>query len=234
MGNPQPSSKLSQQNRLLNKMGFIYSITSPIGKIYIGQTRRDVEKRKTEHFKCPGSCILLENAIKKYGQEQMKCEVLLEINDELLDEHEKKFIEMYNALEPNGYNIRSGGVAGIHSEQSRVRMRDAKLGEKNHNFGKPRSDEFKAKLSAAKSGEKHHFFGKKLSDEHKLALATAHRKSHAELPMYVVYVKPRPEQYQGSGYAVANHPTLKNKYFTSKKLLDDEKLNQALEYLHSA
>ena len=215
-------------------MGFIYSISSTSGKVYIGQTRREVEKRKTEHFKCPGSCILLENAIKKYGQAQMKCEVLLEINDGSLDEYEKKFIEMYDTLEPNGYNIRSGGAAGIHSEESRVRMREAKLGEKNHNFGKPRSDEFKLKVSFAKSGCKHHFFGKEFSEEHKVALATAHRKSHTDLPMYVVYVKPRPGQYQGPGYAVANHPTLKNKYFTSKKLSDDEKLNQALNYLHSA
>ena len=164
----------------------------------------------------------------------MKCEVLLEINDELLDEHEKKFIELYDTLEPNGYNIRSGGASGVHSEESRARMREAKLGEKNHNFGKPRSDDFKTKLSAAKSGEKHHFYGKTLTDEHKALLAVSHRKSHADLPMYVVYVKSRPDQYQCSGFAVANHPSLKNKYFTSKKLTDDKKLEQALQYLNSA
>ena len=49
--------------------------------------------------------------------------------------------------------------------------------------------------------------------------------------MYVVYVKERPQYYQSSGYAVVNHPTLKNKHFTSKKLSDEEKLKLALEYI---
>ena len=164
----------------------------------------------------------------------MIVEVLLETNDELLDEYEKRCIEVYNTLEPNGYNIRTGGSAGVHSIDSRMRMREAKLGEKNHNFGKPRSDEFKQKLSIAKSGEKHHFHGKELSAEHRLALSLAHKKSYPDLPMYVVYVKPRPEQYQCDGFAVVNHPTLKNKYFTAKKYSMDEKLNLAMTYLKSA
>jgi len=193
-----------------------------------------VEKRTTEHFKCPGSCILLEHAIKKYGHDKMSVEVLLEVNDSSLDDHEKKFIDLFDTLEPNGYNIRSGGETGKHSAESRVRMREAKLGEKNHNFGKPRSDETKENLSLAKSGEKHHFYGKEFSEEHKISLSLAHRKSHSDLPMYVVFVKARPEQYQNSGYAVTNHPTLKNKYFTSKKFSEDEKLQQAIQYLHSA
>jgi hypothetical protein len=49
--------------------------------------------------------------------------------------------------------------------------------------------------------------------------------------MYMVYVKERPAQWQSSGYAIANHPTLKNKYFTSKKLTDFDKYEMALAYL---
>ncbi len=44
-------------------MGFIYCITSPSGKKYIGQTTRDCTKRFKEHCKIPKSCIILENAI---------------------------------------------------------------------------------------------------------------------------------------------------------------------------
>jgi group I intron endonuclease len=213
-------------------MGFIYCITSPSNKIYIGQTIRSVPKRMTEHAKCEGSCILLENAIKKYSLECMKVEILLEVNDEMLDEYETMFINMYNSIEPNGYNIRSGGSSkSAHSELSRERMRTAKLGEKNHNFGKPRSDACKLAISEAKSGEKHHFYGKKFTEDHKLKLAKSHRKSDDVLPMYMVYVKARPEQYQAEGYAIVNHPTLKNKYFTSKKLSLDEKYNLANSYL---
>jgi hypothetical protein len=39
--------------------------------------------------------------------------------------------------------------------------------------------------------------------------------------------------YQSSEYAIVNHPTLKNKYFTSKTLHDSDKYNMAMEYLSS-
>jgi predicted GIY-YIG superfamily endonuclease len=68
-------------------MGYIYCITSPSGKKYIGQTIRSCEKRFDEHCKFPKSCILLENAIRKYGKDQMKFEILLMIDNELLDEY---------------------------------------------------------------------------------------------------------------------------------------------------
>jgi len=213
-------------------MGVIYKLTSPSGKSYIGQTKRPIEKRMKEHFKCPGYCIALENAIKKYS-DKMEYEVLLEVNDEQLNFYEIRMIQMYDTIEPKGYNIRTGGSVSQHSELSCERMRQAKLGDKNHNFGKPRSDEAKLAISAAKSGDKHHFYGKTLSDEHKIKLALSHRKSHLELPMYMVYVKERPAQWQSSGYAIVNHPILKNKYFTTKKLTDDEKYDLALSYLQA-
>jgi len=233
MGNPQPSSKLFKYKVLKLIMGFIYCITSPSGKQYIGQTRRNCDKRFNEHCKSPKSCILLENAINKYGKDNMKFEILLEINNEFLDKYESMYIDLLSTLEPNGYNIRSGGNNGIHSDESKQRMREAKLGERNHNYGQPRSDSTKLAISNAKSGEKHHFYGKTLSIEHKLELSKVHKKSHTELPMYVVYVKERPQNYQASGYAVINHPILKNKYFTSNKLSDDEKKKLALDYLNN-
>ena len=191
---------------------------------------RPIEKRMKEHFKCPGCCVALENAIKKYG-DQMEYEILLEVNDEQLNFYEARMIHMYDTMEPRGYNIRAGGRVSVHSVLSCERMRQAKLGEKNHNFGKPRTDDAKNAISAAKSGDKHHFYGKTLTQEHKIKLAISHRKSHSELPMYLVYVKERPAFWQSSGYAVVNHPILKNKHFTSKKLTDDEKYDLALSYL---
>jgi hypothetical protein len=52
-------------------MGIIYRIESPSGKSYIGQTKRCIEERWKEHTACRGSCILVENAIKKYGKDAM-------------------------------------------------------------------------------------------------------------------------------------------------------------------
>ncbi len=212
-------------------MGYIYCITSPSGKKYIGQTTRDYMKRFNEHCKIYGNCILLENAIAKYGKDAMKIEVLEEANDDQLDSLEIEYIEIFNTLEPNGYNVRTGGNISKHSAESRERMRQSKLGNKNHNYGKPRSDETKSAISIAKSGEKHHFYGQSFTEEHKLRLSASHKKYDTSLPMYIAYVKERPKYYQASGYVVINHPTLKTKYFTSKLYSEEEKLNMALEYL---
>lgn len=226
MGNPQPNPKLQKQ------MGYIYCLIFPSGKMYIGQTTRQLNIRISEHNRCYKGCLLLNNAIKKY--KEFNTEILLEVNNDKLDHYETIFIDIYNTIEPNGYNIRSGGSSNSkHNILSKQRMSDAKKGNKNHNFGKPRTDLTKAKLSIAKSGINHHFYGKTLSYDHKLKLSVSHKKSSPELPMYVVYIKERPLQYQQAGYAVLNHPYLKNKYFTSGKFTLEEKKNQALLYLNS-
>jgi group I intron endonuclease len=110
-------------------MGIIYCLTSPSGKKYIGQTKRSFDKRLKEHSNCAGNCIILENAIKKYGIDSFDYEILIEINDTLLDEYETKFIDLLDTLEPNGYNVRSGGKIAAHSELSKERMRQSKLGD---------------------------------------------------------------------------------------------------------
>jgi group I intron endonuclease len=213
-------------------MGVIYCLTSPSGKRYIGQTRRSFEKRLREHSSGSSGCIALTNAIQEYGISAFVCEVLLTVNDEHLDMYESRFIELYDTICPNGYNIRTGGSPGsLHCEESRERMRLAKLGDKNPNYGKPRSDSTKYAISSAKSGSKHHFFGKSLTHEHRTNLSKAHKS--VDLPMYMVKVKARPEHYTSDGYAIVNHPTLPNKYYTTKKLSSEEKYSLAYEYLQT-
>lgn len=213
----------------------IYLLRSPSNKVYIGQTKRDIKKRLWEHQNNKDS-VLLYNAIKEYGFDNFQVEILIYCNEIHLNEYEKKFIALYKSIFPNGYNIRSGGAAGsIHCDESRLRMSLSKLGEKNHNFGKVRTEMAKLNISNSKKGEKHHFYGKKLTEEHKLKCAISHRKNPDEknLPMYLTKVKPRPEKYIYGGYAITNHPKLKNKYFTSKKLSDSENYELALKYLNN-
>jgi len=214
------------------KMGYIYCLTSPSGKRYIGQTRRDIQKRLREHSKLLRGCVALNSAIQKYGFEKFQVEILLVVNDELLDEYEIKMIDSYQSLFPNGYNIRTGGsVNSRHCEESCERMRQSKMGSKNPNFGKPRSEKNKLAISQSKSGINHHFYGKSFSVEHKLKLSASHKSN--TLPMYLLEIKARPEHYTGDGYAIVNHPTLPNKYFTSKKLSKEEKYLLASKYLES-
>lgn len=219
----------------------IYRLTSPSGKSYIGQTIRTIEVRLYEH-ETRRECLLIYNAIQKYGIDKFEVDIIdeLDINSEReedctkLDDLEKRYINDFGTLEPYGYNVRIGGAKGSrHSDASRERMRQSKLGMKNHNYGNPREDLTKKRISDAKKGEKHHFYGKELTYEHKLNLSKSHKKE--DLPMYLVRLKERPApNYTGPGYAVINHPKLKTKYFTSKKLSMDKKLHLATTYLNTA
>ena len=214
-------------------MGYIYCITFPNSKMYIGQTKRSVEKRIKEHY-VQDNCRLISNAIQKYGKQHISVETLLEVNDKDLDIYEKKFISLLSTQYPNGYNLTDGcGNNIIYSEESRNKMSENKKGSKNYNFGKERTIETKKKISEQKSGEKHHFYNKSFSLEHKLNLSKSHKQEDDNLPMYMVKVKERPENYTSEGFAIINYPNLKCKYFTSKKLSLQEKYVLAYNYLYS-
>ena len=214
-------------------VGVIYCITSPSGKHYIGQTRRALAKRLKEHSTTQ-ECRFLAAAFLKYGFDNMKVTILMECHVDLLNVLEKACILGMNTMAPNGYNIRSGGRDGFHCEDSRNRMRIAKMGENNFNYGKPRTEITRSRISAAKKGEKHHFYGQKLAQDHLAKLSQAHQKQSQGLPMYITRVEARPSHYCGEGYAIPSHPTLPKKYFTSKKLTMETKLKLAIEYLETA
>lgn len=204
--------------------------------MYIGQTVRDLDKRIEEHTK-KDDCCYVHRAINKYGINNMKVEVLVKCPEEDLDLHEEFFIRELNTLHPGGLNIRTGGATGgRHCESSRQKMRESKTGPKNHNYGKPRTEQAKKNISNAKKGEKHHFYGKKFTDIHKLRCAQAHRKNEddKQLPLYLVRIQPRSFTYCAGGYAVCNHPKVRNRWFCSSKLTTEEKYNLAFEYLTEA
>lgn len=94
--------------------GNIYKITNLINnKIYIGQTIYSIEERWKAHCTCVkynNHHSLFHNAIRKYGEENFKIE-LIDTADtfEELNEKEIKYIKEYNSLTPNGYNMTEGG-----------------------------------------------------------------------------------------------------------------------------
>lgn len=92
-------------------MGLIYKITSPSGKVYVGQTIRSFETRMRQHKSVYSECTLLKRAISKYG-DQMKYEIIeKDIPREQLDEREIFWIFELHSLAPNGYNCNTGGHA---------------------------------------------------------------------------------------------------------------------------
>lgn len=86
------------------------------GKVYVGKTERDINKRFVEHLTesrakdSPTYNYCLSRAIRKYGEQAFDVAVLAEdVPIEKLDLIEAHYIDMYRANDPNfGYNISAG------------------------------------------------------------------------------------------------------------------------------
>lgn len=145
------------------------------GKIYIGKTSSKLNKRKSSHLsnarlnKCN---MILHAAIRKYGEEKFAWDIvdrcLFHENVLML---EKKYIELFGSLIPNGYNMTAGGEGSLGlfpSKETRKKLSAAHKGKlcgiKNPMFGR--------------CGDKHHGYGKHLSRETKLKLSLAMRGRH--------------------------------------------------------
>lgn len=90
----------------------LYLITSPSGKQYVGITTRSVSRRMNGHRTSArgGSPYPLHAAIRKYGFNRMKIEILHQSCDiEELHRLEIETIAARNTISPNGYNLTDGG-----------------------------------------------------------------------------------------------------------------------------
>jgi hypothetical protein len=161
----------------------IYKITSPSGKVYIGQSV-DIEKRFKTYLRC--SCKsqkkLLASLI-KHKPENHKYEILMVCEKEELSKYEKHFVDAYGSFNSDiGLNLRDGGGNGAKlSEDQKSKISNSLKGvshpadrvEKNRisQLGKKLSQSHKDNIS---KGVKGIMLGVKLSDEHRLKLSLSH------------------------------------------------------------
>lgn len=143
----------------------IYKITNKInGKVYIGQTTLTINRRWYYHCYKSSGCTFLHRAIEKYGAENFTIEQVDAANNKFeLDQKEQFWIQHYNSLTPNGYNLKTGGATPLYSEESKKQMsvNHADVsGENNPRFGVQLTAATKKKISDSHKG-------KRLSDEHK-------------------------------------------------------------------
>jgi len=93
----------------------IYKLTFPNGKVYIGQTcrfksRMCAHKRNSFHKKRIEYTFLVSKAIRKYGWENIKIEILIHCGEAKADYYEREYIRLLKSQDRNfGYNLGSGG-----------------------------------------------------------------------------------------------------------------------------
>lgn len=109
--------------------GVIYKYTSPSGKSYIGQTTQSLGSRAGHHGKNYLGCKYFWSAIQKYGWQNFTVEVLGEFPTEQLNFQERKFIELYHTLAPNGYNIQFGVDTNYHKGRKDIYQYDCSTGK---------------------------------------------------------------------------------------------------------
>jgi group I intron endonuclease len=168
----------------------IYKTTNLVnGKQYIGKDTRN----NPNYF---GSGVLLKKAIKKYGKENFKKEIIevCSSRQELI-EREEYWLNYYdagnNSIFYNRHNYSYGGIASFgekngfygkkHSNETKQKISKSNSGRtisddtkkklSQSHFGKRHSIETLQKIRESHLGEKHHFYGKHLSEEHKRKLS---------------------------------------------------------------
>ena len=142
----------------------IYKITSPTGKIYIGQSW-DIQKRKSgyKNLKCSGQKKLY-HSLSYHGWDKHTFEVIHELPSDIsqmtLDSYEVLYWNCYIDCNIDMLNLKEPGYGGRHLEESKKIMRNKALGRKHsektrlkmriNKTGLIFSDDTKRKISQSK------------------------------------------------------------------------------------
>ncbi len=153
------------------------------GNVYIGQTWIPVQARFRRHKYASSNCIKLARAIKKYGEDNFKVELITVCGtQEVADYLEAYFINKFDSIR-SGYNILAGGKTSSrrgakHSQETKDKLSKLATGRRHSietketlsalRKGIPLSIEHRSKLSEAKKG-------KKFTEEHKSKLLGNHK-----------------------------------------------------------
>jgi group I intron endonuclease len=209
----------------MTKIAGVYKITSPSGRIYIGQSY-NIEARFSLYRRLKGKGQrLLYNSLVKYSPDKHIFEIIHQLPNDVtqavLDTYEILYINLYRECGLALMNLKDGGSKGKHSNETRAiisqRIKGRSLSESHRN---KISDNFK--------GEKHPFYGKKANQSHCKNISNAlkgkaksdnhkHSLSRALKGKYLGVKKP-----EGHGAKVSK--ALKGRTFTKEHL---EKIGKA-------
>jgi group I intron endonuclease len=137
----------------VSKITCIYKITSPTGRVYIGQTRNVILRfRSHRNFKYCRYKSALINSFNKHGRDSHLYEIVHllpnDVEQSILDIYEQLYMDCYANCNVDLLNSKQGGYKGAHSEDAKTKMSEkAKLYLKN-NPSKIR--EYAARINKAK------------------------------------------------------------------------------------
>jgi group I intron endonuclease len=185
----------------MNKKCGIYKITSPSGRIYIGQST-NVEARILYYKRlyCKPQPLLYAS-IKKYGWGAHKFEIIHRCEPSELNGLEKYYVELYNCFNTNhGLNLKGGGGgSGKLSDAAKQKMILKNKGRQRtsaelavlekmrlSNIGRPRPDAVRKKIGA---GNKISLKGRKRSEAEKNKISAGRYAISKLLPKQIFKIR---------------------------------------------
>jgi len=179
------------------KSGVIYKVTNIInGKVYVGQTRNSMEYRMKQHLRSKDN-VYFHRAIRKYGEDSFKWEVLVECPIKDLNAQESYWIKHWNSFSAEGYNLTNGGDVTEISYATKIKISNSLKNHKVTDITRNKisiaktctkaSDATKVKLSKCNLGDKNPMYGKTFSTEHRRKMSNMQWKK--DYTIYTFYNK---------------------------------------------
>jgi group I intron endonuclease len=119
----------------MTKIVGIYKITSPSGRVYIGQSR-NLEKRWKKY--ALGNSVKqkkLHNSFKKHGKNNhafaIICTLPDDVDNETLTRYEQLYMDSYRDCLGNIMNVKDAGSSGKMSEESKRIVSEKNIGRKH-------------------------------------------------------------------------------------------------------
>ena len=201
----------------------VYKLTFPNNKVYIGQTKNTLKHRFGKNGIGYRNCLKVYNAIKKYGWDNIKKEILYDnLNLYEANELERKLITEYykSNIDEYGYNIENGGNNnGVHSDETKRKISEG-------NKGKVVSEETREKLRKINKG-------KVVSEETREKLRQICKKSNMKRNQHIIEFNNKKYNLKElAEYFNINYPSLRMYLSKYTKLLGNEELavNKMLKY----
>lgn len=144
---------------MIYKKGYIYKITSPSNKIYIGQAV-NIDKRfaRYKNLDCK-SQVRIYRSLKKYGFDNHVFEIIEECDISELNVRERYWQEYYDVLNENGLNCCYAETINSPKVFSDKMIENIKNGL----------------IGKVKKGSDHYRYGKKLTEEQKQFLSKVNK-----------------------------------------------------------
>lgn len=161
-------------------MGYVYCIINTQNSMkYVGCSKNDPEKdRVLRHFSGGSGNRLVKTAVEDFGRDAFVYEIL-ETDvppDDLLDS-EAFYIQKFDCVSPNGYNLTTGGKHPAYSEEARSAISKSLTGKKRG----LQTDEHRRKISESNKSQKRSAQTRRnLSEAHQGQIPWNKGKKHTE------------------------------------------------------